>query len=100
MSFERKKVGSIQCPRCNAWAELRIDVKPLKKMIPVYIVCNFCKLIHYHHTVSRKSIPYIGKIQKLEKRLENLPEDSVEAKKIYDIITRMRKKQRRAEIDV
>ena len=67
MAFERKIIEKVSCPRCNAWAELRIDQKKTdNKWILVYVVCETCKLNRYQYTITRKALKQKLRIAKLK----------------------------------
>jgi hypothetical protein len=99
--FEIKIIEKRTCPRCNALAQVRIDVnklQPESSLILAYLVCNKCKLKRYLYTTTEKAIKYIKKINKLEKMLDNKPENDPTRDRIIAKINHMRKLKERAEI--
>jgi len=90
MSFEKKIVGNINCPRCNAIAELRIDVyKPKSETVLVYVVCDKCKLKRFHHRTTKKVIRLQTKLAKAKKKFYDLPVDSSARDELLAIINHM-----------
>ena len=101
MPFELKVIDKIQCPRCNAWAEIRIDQGQMEtesKMILSFVVCSKCKLTRYYGTTTEKAIRIISKINKLKRKLKNLPENSPLRDDINAKIEKMQKARIKAEI--
>lgn len=68
MAFERKIVQELSCPRCNAWAQLRIE-QEREGVCILYIVCNKCKLRKYSGVLSRKTINLMTQEEKLLKKI-------------------------------
>lgn len=88
------------CPRCNARAQIRLDVlEPRNSMIFAFLVCKMCKIVLYQYTTTSKAIKYAQKIKSAEKRLNELPSDSRAYKVICDKIKKMKLLKQRAEIE-
>jgi len=98
--MEKVIIEKINCPRCNAIAEIRTDIqKPRSKLILAYLVCDKCRLTKYQYTTTKKALMYTKKIFNTEKQLQNLPENSPSRRKLCDKIEYMKKLKARAEID-
>lgn len=99
MPFELKVLGKINCPRCNAVAEQRVDKhKNDYKLVLVYIVCPTCRLEKYSYTTTRKAILIQQRINQLSRRNNNLPKSRVFRKR-NDIIKKLEEEKLRAERD-
>lgn len=69
MPFERLILKELNCPRCNAIAQLRIEEKRADTSV-VYIVCSKCKLQKYQGLFTRKAVNLVSYQRKLESKLE------------------------------
>ena len=77
MAFEKKILERIHCPRCNAKAELRMDVKKTDtKWVLVYVVCETCKLNRYMYTTTRKTVKQKLRVAKLKEAAMRNPKRS------------------------
>jgi transcription elongation factor Elf1 len=101
MAFEKKVLDNITCPRCNAVAELRIDIKePSGKMIFVYISCKVCRLVRFHSTTTKKAMKYDKIIKKMIVEMNKYPEKSPARYALLAKINNMKLLKSRAEIGV
>ena len=99
MAFELKVIEKTTCPRCNALAQIRIDVRESESNIVLaYVVCKHCRLKRYLYTTTPKAIKYIKNINRLERNLSNLPENDPIRSKLIAKINYMKKLKERAEI--
>lgn len=99
MSFKLKILDKTTCPRCNAVAQIRIDVKKTESdIILAYIVCKKCRLKRYLYTTTPKAIKYIRNIRKLEKKLANLSENDPTRPRLIAKIDNMKRLKERAEV--
>lgn len=91
MSFELKSIGTQNCPRCNAIAQLRIDIRKTdNKWIPIYIVCKVCRLKRYMFTKTRREIEIDRRIGLLRERANEFPQSSVAIQKRIDELTKLK----------
>lgn len=78
MAFKRKIISKLDCPRCNAVAELRPE-EDHREMFPVYIKCPKCKYIHFVGLSSWKILKHKDTIEKLQLLLEKTQNEVVKA---------------------
>ena len=89
MPFEIKVLDTINCPRCNGKAELRIDQhKNDIERVLVYIICPICRLNKYSHTILKDDLKIAKRIKTLKNRhaLANNPNVK---RSILDKITKL-----------
>ena len=70
MTFVRLVVSELHCPRCNAWAQLRIE-EERNTICVLYIVCSKCKLRKYFGITTRRAVTLTMKRQKLTDKLNS-----------------------------
>jgi C4-type Zn-finger protein len=98
MAFEKKILGQLHCPRCNAIAELRVeDYKPGSETVLVFVVCEKCRYRRYNHRTTKKAIRIQGKIDRARIKLEELPEGGIAWNQLLAIINNMEMQKRKAE---
>src|SRR5262245_17835839 len=79
MSFERKILQELNCPRCNAWAQLRIE-EEREGVCICYIVCNKCRFKKYSGILSRKTVNLISQSEKVKTKLDLMKEGTHKAR--------------------
>lgn len=79
MTFVRLVIKELNCPRCNAIAQLRIEEERGDACV-VYIVCSKCKLREYKYLTTRKAVSLMGKQEKLLKQLEEVTSEAVRSR--------------------
>lgn len=70
MPFVRKILRTLNCPRCNAIAQLRV-MREVGESCILYVVCDKCKLEQYFGITTRKAVSLITEEERLLERLEN-----------------------------
>lgn len=98
MPFEKKIIGELHCPRCNAWAQSRIDDERGDVLV-VYIVCNKCKLRQYQGLTTRKAVVLKGTETALLKMLDRCTSEYT-ATRIRARLLNIRRQIRAAEAGI
>lgn len=98
MPFEKKIIGELHCPRCNAWAKSRIEEQRGESLV-VYIVCEKCKLRQYQGLTTRKAVVLKGTESALLKMLDRCTSEYTAAR-IRARLSRIRREIRAAEAGI
>lgn len=89
MPFIRLVLRELNCPRCNAIAQLRIEEERGDACV-VYIVCSKCRLHSYQGITTRKAVTLMGQEEKLLKQLDSAVSEQARIR-IRGRIARIRK---------
>ena len=102
MAFKKKILEKTICPRCsNDKAELRMDIQETDSdRILVYLVCKLCTYQKYSFSTTEKAVKVQTKINKMTKKLSELPPTSERAYSMRKSISLLRKKRIQYEIGV